>query len=52
VYLPAGRWMNYNDKMTAYEGGNTVRVAAPLGTIPVFVRQGAIIPRGDIGAAK
>jgi alpha-D-xyloside xylohydrolase len=48
VYLPAGRWMNYNDKITAYEGGKTVSVAAPLGTIPVFVRQGAIIPRGDI----
>jgi alpha-D-xyloside xylohydrolase len=31
-----------------YRGGNSVTVAAPLGTIPVFVREGAIIPRGDI----
>jgi alpha-D-xyloside xylohydrolase len=31
-----------------YRGGTNVTVAAPLGTIPVFVREGAIIPRGDI----
>jgi alpha-glucosidase (family GH31 glycosyl hydrolase) len=48
VYLPAGRWMNYNDKRTVYEGMKTVTVPAPLGTIPLFVREGAIISRGDI----
>src|SRR5215471_14917209 len=48
VYLPAGRWMNYNDKATLYEGPATVSAMAPLGTIPLFVREGAIIPRGDI----
>jgi alpha-D-xyloside xylohydrolase len=31
-----------------YRGGNSITIAAPLGTIPVFVREGAIIPRGDI----
>ncbi len=48
VYLPGGRWMNYNDKRTVYTGGNTVKADAPLGTIPVYVREGAIIPRGGI----
>jgi alpha-D-xyloside xylohydrolase len=48
VFLPAGRWMNYDDKHTVYAGGTTVKAAAPLGTIPVYVREGAIIPRGDI----
>jgi alpha-D-xyloside xylohydrolase len=48
VYLPAGRWMNYNDKRTLYQGGTKLRAAAPLGTIPLFIREGAIIPRGDI----
>jgi alpha-D-xyloside xylohydrolase len=48
VYLPAGRWINYNDKQTVYEGQTTVRATAPLGAIPLFVREGAIIPRGDI----
>src|SRR5579859_916299 len=48
VYLPAGRWMDYNHRSTTYEGPTTVTAEAPLGTIPVFVREGAIIPRGDI----
>jgi len=48
VTLPAGRWLNYNDKRTVHGGGKDVNAAAPLGTIPLFVREGAIIPRGDI----
>jgi alpha-D-xyloside xylohydrolase len=48
VLLPAGRWLNYNDKHTVYEGNATITAAAPIGTIPVFVRAGAVIPRGDI----
>jgi hypothetical protein len=48
VTLPAGRWINYNDKRTVYDGAKNVTVPAPLGTIPLFVREGAIIPRGDI----
>jgi len=48
VYLPAGRWMNYDDKHTVWEGKTTITVSAALGSIPLFVREGAIIPRGDI----
>jgi alpha-D-xyloside xylohydrolase len=48
VYLPAGKWMNYEDKRTVYEGETTIRAAAPLDMIPLFVRAGAIVPRGDI----
>jgi alpha-D-xyloside xylohydrolase len=48
VYLPAGRWMDYNDKRTIYSGGSTITATAPLATIPLFVREGAIIARGDI----
>jgi alpha-D-xyloside xylohydrolase len=48
VALPVGRWMNYNDRRTVYEGAKSVTVAAPMGTIPLFVREGAIVPRGDI----
>ena len=48
VYLPAGRWMNYNDKRTVYSGEDTITAGAPLDIIPLFVREGAIIPRGDI----
>jgi alpha-glucosidase (family GH31 glycosyl hydrolase) len=48
VYLPEGQWMDYNDKRTVYEGKKSIAAVAPLGTIPLFVREGAIVPRGDI----
>ncbi len=46
VYLPAGPdWYNYwtNEKL---KGGQTVTVAAPIDTMPLFVRAGSIIPMG------
>jgi len=48
VYLPAGTWIDYNDKMTRHAGPATITVTAPLDVIPRFVKAGAIIPRGDI----
>jgi alpha-glucosidase (family GH31 glycosyl hydrolase) len=48
IYLPAGVWLDYNDKTALHKGATTITANAPLGTIPVFVREGAIIPRGDI----
>src|SRR5439155_3046679 len=48
VYLPfaAGvAWYYYPaTSTTRYCGGQTVTVNAPLGTLPLFVRSGAIIP--------
>jgi alpha-glucosidase len=43
VYLPAGTWYDYwtNKKHT---GGTTISVEAPLETVPMFVRAGAMIP--------
>ncbi len=45
VYLPRGLWYDYwtNKK---YAGGTMIRVDAPLATVPMFVRGGAIIPTG------
>jgi alpha-glucosidase len=45
VYLPRGTWYDYwtNKK---YSGGTMIRVDAPLDTVPLFVRGGAIIPKG------
>ena len=46
VYLPAGAdWYNYwtNQRFT---GGRLLRVAAPIDTLPLFVRAGSIIPTG------
>jgi alpha-glucosidase len=45
VYLPAGcRWFDANDRFRAYEGGQSIEVPVTLDTIPLFVRDGAIIP--------
>jgi alpha-glucosidase len=45
VYLPKGVWYDYwtNKK---YSGGTMIRADAPLETVPMFVRGGAIIPMG------
>jgi alpha-D-xyloside xylohydrolase len=46
VYLPAGTdWFNYwtNERI---HGGQTIEAAAPIDTIPLFVRAGAILPLG------
>ena len=46
VYLPAGTdWYNFwtGERL---KGGQTVQAAAPIETIPVFVRAGAILPLG------
>jgi alpha-D-xyloside xylohydrolase len=46
VYLPAGTdWYNYwtNERL---HGGQQVTAAAPIDTIPIFVRAGSILPLG------
>ena len=48
VYLPAGNWIDYNDRRTVHAGGQSIIAPAPLDTIPVFAREGAIVVRGDI----
>ena len=48
VYLPAGcRWYDWNDKFRCYEGGQSIEVPVGLSTIPMFIREGAIIPMAD-----
>lgn len=47
VYLPVGRdWYNFwtNERV---KGGQTVTVAAPIDTIPLFVAAGSIVPLGS-----
>jgi len=44
VYLPAGsEWYDYWTKQK-HAGGQYVTVAAPLETLPLFVRAGSILP--------
>lgn len=44
VYLPAGNgWYDYHTGRK-YQGGQWIDTAAPLSEIPVFVREGAVLP--------
>lgn len=43
VYLPQGRWYDFHTK-ARLEGGRYIIADAPLDRIPLFVREGAIIP--------
>jgi alpha-glucosidase len=43
VYLPPGDWLDFWTE-EAQSGGKTVPVAAPLETLPMFVKGGSIIP--------
>jgi alpha-D-xyloside xylohydrolase len=44
IYLPAGRWIDYwtNEIL---EGPRNITIYAPIDTLPLFVRGGAIVPR-------
>ena len=44
VYLPAGQWLNLFTG-EAINGGQTIIASAPLDTIPVYARAGAILPK-------
>lgn len=43
VYLPRGLWYDYWTGRSV-EGGNLIRVEAPLDYLPLFVRGGSILP--------
>lgn len=45
VYLPAGTWFDFWTGKQV-QGGTTVRADAPLETVPLYVRGGAVIPTG------
>jgi alpha-D-xyloside xylohydrolase len=46
VYLPAGTGWYDLSSGAYYAGGQTIRAEAPYGRIPVFVREGSILPCG------
>ncbi len=47
VYLPAGRWYDFNTNAPV-AGGQTLHVQAPLDTIPAYVRAGTLLPLGPV----
>lgn len=46
VYFPAGGWYNFNTN-ERYEGGKEYEVAIALDEMPLFVKDGTILPLAD-----
>jgi alpha-D-xyloside xylohydrolase len=44
VYFPRGAWRSYWDASQTFSGPRRVSLDVPLDTIPVFVRDGAMVP--------
>jgi alpha-D-xyloside xylohydrolase len=47
VYLPNSTWYNFWSG-ESFAGGKFIKVAAPLATLPLFVRAGSILPMGPV----
>ena len=46
VYMPAGaRWYDFHTGKV-YDGGQTIDAPAPLDRMPIFVKEGSIVPTG------
>ena len=43
VYLPVGTWVNYWNG-ARFTGGQHILVDAPIDTMPIFIKEGSIIP--------
>ena len=46
TWLPPGRFVDFDDH-TVYEGGKHVSIPAPLGKLPLLVKDGGIVPLLD-----
>jgi len=46
VWLPEGQWYDYNTQQPI-AGNQVIEVAAPAGTLPIFAKAGAIIPKRE-----
>ncbi|MDF3128455.1 glycoside hydrolase family 31 protein [Kiritimatiellaeota bacterium B1221] len=47
VYLPQGSWYCYHTGVL-FNGGESCLVDAPMDTIPVFVKAGAVVPEAEV----
>lgn len=45
VVFPSGTWIDWHDSSRKYAGNTTATVKAPLGRLPLFVREGSFIPQ-------
>lgn len=47
ITFPCGKWVDYNNPTTTYNGGEIINYNAPLEMLPLFVRAGAFIPQAN-----
>ena len=48
IYLPKGcKWYDWNENFKCYDGGQSIEIPVTLESIPMFIREGAIIPTSD-----
>ncbi len=47
VYLPKGKWYEYWTDIH-WEGGKEIKAEAPMDRIPIFIREGAVIPMQQV----
>lgn len=47
IYIPDGKWIDWNNPEVDYFGPAEFSYNAPIETIPLFVRNGAFIPQAD-----
>lgn len=45
IYLPDGKWIDYNNPEKIYSGEQYIIYDAPLEVTPILVKEGAIIPK-------
>ncbi|KYP14062.1 glycoside hydrolase family 31 protein [Flavihumibacter sp. CACIAM 22H1] len=44
IYLPEGKWIDFNNPGKQFDGEQVIEYPAPLDIVPVLVKKGAIIP--------
>lgn len=44
IYLPQGEWYLFSDQSSRFKGGRWIDFPVTLGTIPLFVKGGSVIP--------
>lgn len=52
VYLPEGKWHDFDDPMLTYKGGQMITVKAPLNKLPRFIRANSLYLTGAIHAGN
>lgn len=48
IYLPKGKWRDYDNSAIVFDGGKTINLDVPIEKLPRFVRENSIFVTGNI----